>query len=555
MKKQTSKDHYFAAEDLVGIDLEDLRDSGVQVPGADLGQAQGHGPDCSCPRCNMAVSIGDGRRSLFLKKFPEAEFAETLDCDVDRLIWSDLDLQLNHLACRCPRCHTEEVGELLKIVYKKVHYVRKDGELGYFNKQREFADYDQRASILVLADYEHRDRFCRCGLARRDGKSSGCGDIRFCPRCCWNLRTEPVLEEYLDVYGADQEVVFITLSLSRDAREEARIVYKDLTRSEIEQIKEGCLADGLNKQGLRFVDAEDLIQCQAYWDVCKKVIRYAEQKGWFSGAVSAPELAVQFNPVTVLPHEHGVGFSPGFCAENAREMRRYMKRLIRQCRAISDKMHPSVYIYRITSKEDYEAVLKYCFKPIAIERAYGLASAVAGRDPVALARIDRGVERFIENVVLAFSEVHRIRRYGICLATHKGYCGHVTDERKKKRKKEAERRARKRAEEAKVEAQAAKMRQKDGRRKEDDQEKAARLETRMLHKRLVQSGEISPTASTRPKRGRPAGAVHPKPRKLEVCESGSPEPGKDRQPSLPVQLRAVIGKLRSGQPREPRGTI
>lgn len=262
-----------------------------------------------------------------------------------------------------------------------------------------------------------------------------------------------MLEEYGDCFGADREVYFITLSSSRDAREESRLIFKDLTKSDMEQIKVGVLADPADSRGLRFVDPEDYLQCQSYWDIQQQVIKRAIDKGWLSGAVGAPELAVRFAPLGANPHRHYVVFSPGLTADRVREMRRWMKALIRQSRRISDKLQPSLAVYRITSQKDYEAVLKYCFKPIAIEQAYDLALAGSERTASFFHRLNRETNLFLDGIDLVFHEVTKLDRRGICSTSDSDYCGYVTPERMKKRVRERKRRkkAKQRKERAKGE--------------------------------------------------------------------------------------------------------
>lgn len=497
-----------------------------------------HGAACSCFRCSIATSLDsvtDERRRLLHERFPKAKFQEHPDCDVDPLVWSDLDLQLNHFDC-C--LQDEERKGLLRLIYKKVNYVREDGEPGYWNNQRVWNNYDARASILALSDYQKRESFCKCGYARKDSQSSACGDICFCPRCCYNIRTLPVLEEYGDCFGADREVYFITLGSSRDEREESRLIFKDLTSSEMEQIKVGVLAGPADSRGLRFVDPEDYIQCQAYWDMQKQVIKRAIEKSWLSGAVGAPELAVRFAPLGVNPHRHYVAFSPGLTADQGREMRRWMKALIRQSRRISDKLQPSLAIYRITTQDDYEAVLKYCFKPIAIEQAYDLAAAGSDRAADFLRRLNYETNLFLDGVDLVFLGVTRLDRRGIC-STSSGahYCGHVTPERMKKRVRERIRRRKKKAEKARAKAEALKWQARKGKRKRKRSDED--FVDHVQYTQLVRSGDIPPPPKRSFRRQTRRVSV-PAPRVLHMTDQ---KPAQMAPPKKPVSIMSP--KLRS----------
>jgi hypothetical protein len=509
-----------------------------------IAAATSHNSASAYHGCSVATSLDslrDDMERLFHDRFPQAKFKRHPDCDTDPHIWSDLDLQLNHLEC----CHPLVRQEMLKRIYKKVNYVREDGEPGYWNNQRSWSSYDARATILALSNYEGRERFCWCGFPRKDWLSSACHDIIFCPRCCFNLRTEPILEEYGDCFEADQEAWFITLSLSRDAREESRFIFRDLTRPEIERIK----ADGLvdiycEKTALKFLEPEDYEQCQAFWDIFRKVMEQANNTGWLSGVVGAPELAVRFMPLGVLPHAHYVAFSPGFCADYARAMRRIAKQLIRQCRRISDKMHPSIAAYRITSKEDYRAVLKYCFKPIALELAYGYAASGLPNAACPMDVLNGETNTFLEGIDLAFYTVWRVHRYGICHAGCTHYCGHVTPEREEKRKREQERRRKKKARQAELEAAFPGNKRK--KRKLTQEEKADRRKMRIQYKHLVRDGEIPATAPRRFRRTKTKPSIPAQVGGL-LAQQEPILPTVPKTPPVPLspELRRIIEKLRT----------
>jgi hypothetical protein len=506
----------------------------LETPSPDQARDSVHPASCSCHHCAIVTNLDSVRADSFHERFPEAKFKDDPNCEVDRHIWSDLDLQLNHFTC----CHDEDSQRLLKVVYKKVHYERQDGEPGYWNNQRVWSNYDARASILTLSYYEKRVSFCLCGYRRKDGKSSGCGDVTFCPRCCFNLRTEPILEEYGEAFGADREAWFITLAPSRDVRERTRLIYKDLTQSEMEQIKVDGLLQIYENPALKFLEAEHYTQCQAYWDIFKRVMEEAVEEGWLSGFVGAPELAVRFRPLGVLPHSHYVAFSPGFCSDNLRAMRRLAKAFIRHCRRISDKMHPSLAAYRITTQEDYQAVLKYCFKPIPIEQAYERAAIGLNYAPASMRVLNEEVNVFMEGVDLAFYFVCRVHRKGICQALSEHYCGHVTPVREKKRERERDQRCKRKAEKAELElAQSGKTR----RRHRSQEEKDASLEMRLQYRRLVCSGDIpAPVRKHRRRRPPKAGSDTAKPVEPQSVPLLPPKP--PRVPLGPA-LRQAIQKM------------
>jgi hypothetical protein len=426
---------------------EDQDVAGGEVSG------KGHARGCGCDGCR-ALTLDDAyneeRKRNFIKQFPEAEFKADADCESDRYNWSDLDVQLNHLSC----CYSEEKGlqhkaKLFGLVYKKVHYVCKDGEPGYWNNQRKWIHYDARASILAASDYDKREAFCYCAYHTKKGQSASCQDTDYCPRCCYNLYCEPMLMEYGNCFGADQEVYFITLSFTRDQEESKRMRLGDLTEPEKEQIAAHGLVDLYEVKGLRFVESEHLEQVQKYWEICRRAMRDAVSRNRrFSGAFGSLELAVSFGPLRVTPHAHFIGFSAGLCADDMRKLRRDMRKRIRNCRGIADKLYPSVAVRRIKSKRDYKIVIRYLFKPIPIEQPYGFAAMNAKWETKSMMQLNEETNLFVENLPWVWYGVKGVLRLGICSATSTQYCGKVTPERQKRRKIDQARRKKRRAETA-----------------------------------------------------------------------------------------------------------
>ncbi len=492
-------------------------------------------------------ALDEERRFVFEKQFPKAKFKSHVDCDRDRHIWSDLDLQLNHFSC----CRSESQQNLLRAVYRKTTYTLKSGTPGYWNNQTAWDNYAARASIIALSNYEHRVAFCLCGLPRRDGSASTCNDVDICPRCDHRLRRQPMLDEYEDCFTSDQESLFITLSLTSDQQESMRIVYKDLTKSEMEQITAHGLCDPYLHRGLGISEPLDYLQHQVYWELYGKVMGAAVNKRHhLSGAFGSAELAVRFLPLGAIPHAHCIAFSSGFCSDFARDLRRALKKLIRQTRRITDKLHPSVAVYRIRTAEDYRRVIGYIFKPIKIEQAYEFAALKMDYKPEVMAVLNNQVNICFEGVESVFYGVRRVYRYGICQPNKKGYCGHVTPERMAEREAERERRHERKEEAQALESMLPGYRH--ARRKRSTDERHERREKHFLVERMIRDGELPPKRSRRV----PARSARPTTPPAKAAEKGlqqRPDGLASAQPASPKKTAHVPnGGSRAHQKRNLR---
>ena len=97
------------------------------------------------------------------------------------------------------------------------------------------------------------------------------------------------------------------MSLSGERDEKKRLIFKDLTKSEMQQIKvAGRLEQGQPQNyGIPFGEPLDAIEVQTYFQIYRQVISEFTGRGRgriFSGAFGGPELAVRFLPLAALPH-------------------------------------------------------------------------------------------------------------------------------------------------------------------------------------------------------------------------------------------------------------
>jgi hypothetical protein len=367
--------------------------------------------------------------------FPEAKFYPERDCAVDHHVWNNLDLQLNHF-----RCRSEHEQKLLRDVYHRVNYNLKNGDPGFWKRQKTFIKYDQTASIIALSGYENQENFCQCGF-----HGYSCGDRVLYTRCCFTRLAGPAIMEFGGAFDARDEVYFIVLSFSGEPDERKRIIFKDLTKSELQQIKaQGCVAQGkISNYGIPFSGPEDALDARIYWDVLARSIReFTGRRKPLAGAFGGPELSVRFHPLGVLPHANYVAFSDGLTGDDVRALRRIVRGHLRGCRRIAHRLYPKVAVYRLVSKKDLREVIKYIFKPIAIAIPYGLSAHELKRDPAGMRSLNDDVNAFFDNMGIAFEGLVRMNRYGICSpsAGKKNYIGVVSEERLERRKVDAKRR-------------------------------------------------------------------------------------------------------------------
>jgi len=446
-----------------------------------------HGACCNCEECyekalhRRRLAVLKESKLLFHKRFPAARFYGDSDCKLSHDVWSDLDLQLNHF-----RCFSEEKRHLLETVYRKVNYDLEDGERGYWKNQTLWKNYDSTASIIACSRYEKQREFAGCGL-----NGFSCGNRSFCLRCCFNLLAEPALAEFGNSFSKDNEVYFVVLSLSRRRDETARLIFTDLTKSEIEQIKiNGTLEQGpLDNYGIKFEELEEVYEAQVYWELFGGAMRgFIGRNKPFSGAFGGPELSARYYPVGALPHANYIAWSQHLCAADVRELRRIIRQKMRACRRITPGVYPKVAVYRILSSADLRSVIKYIFKPIDFTTPYALTAKKLVCDPKAMSRLNNQVNTFLENATYAFWGIHRMSRFGICSPVSKHYIGNVTPQRKGRRKKDRERRKQERKERKGIRKMFPEYR--PHRRRPSEQERKDAFLMRVYYRRFVLSGEL-----------------------------------------------------------------
>lgn len=399
-----------------------------------------HGADCGCKQCSETVAakriarLHQESERLFHEKFPKAKYYPDSDCEKDHHIWNNLHLQLNHL-----RCLPEVTQQLLKDVYRRVTYDLPSGEPGFWKRQTEYVSYHETASIIACSDYENRRNFCRCGYY-----GYSCRDP-LCKRCCFTMRGGPAIFEFGDAFDARNEVYYIVLSLSGDLDERKRIIFKDLTKAEWEQIKaRGCFEQGKQiNYGIPFTEPEDLLKARIYWEQFARTIKqFTGRKKPFAAAFGGPELSVRFLPLRALPHANYVAFADAVTRDDARAMRRVLREFLRGCRRLDYRVYPKVAVYRLPSHTDLREVTDYIFKPVGIAIPYALTADKLDYQPDGMRDLNQEVNQCLDNIRYVFTGLARMNRYGVCnpSAGEANYIGTVSEERLERRANDAKNR-------------------------------------------------------------------------------------------------------------------
>jgi len=375
---------------------------------------------------------------------------------------------------------------MLEKIYKKVNFELASGEPGYWNNQREWKEYDRTAAIVALSTYDNREAFCGCGF-----RGYSCGDP-LCTRCCYNLRAEPAWREYQRAFTtADNECFLVVISLSRQKDEKLRLIFKDLTKSEMQQIKLSGRAElDRPEYGIAFDGAEPEAETQAYWRIYHQVMHEFTGHGkLFSGAFGGPELAVRFLPLRVLPHANYVVWSSGFSSDDLRLFRRALREKLRGSRQITPGIYPKITVYRIMAKRDFKAVVEYIFKPIDVGCAYSVAAEAVNYEREQLLRLNFETDCFLEELPVVFNGVHRMNRFGFCSANSSDYVGMVTPERQERRMKDAERRKRRQKEAAEIRKIFPEY--KPHKRNRTRQQRDDQRQMRRWYRRFLRDGELT----------------------------------------------------------------
>ena len=359
--------------------------------------------------------------------------------------WSDLNLQCD-LAVNVRDYMAPRQCDLLATALEKVRAPVGSSFTNYWVRQAAWHRYDSLASVVACSTYSRSEDLIHCG----DGRFS-CQDRLLCPRCCYNFMVRRVGEELGGSFTADTGVYYIVMSLSRDPDETHRLQVNDIGEDVFHGLKHRAgeqphiiVPGGACEYGVGFDGYDDLLQCRILWHFFMEAIREftGNRRGrLFSGVAGGPELAVQLDQLRVLPHANYICWSSGISIDGLRELRRYVRTKMLDCRKIESGLYPSVACYRLRTADDLRRVINYIFKPIDLASAYGRAADLAGYVPAAMREINREVNLFLKNALDVFWGLRRVARYGRCHASHQDYIGEVSVYRLAQRESAAERRA------------------------------------------------------------------------------------------------------------------
>ena len=358
------------------------------------------------------------------------------DCAAEHPMWNDLDLHLMHATC----CSTPGNVEFLQFANEKVTLPPGSSFSKYWPYQNQHHGYAALASIISCSTYAKKEDLIRCGYS-----SFRCQDTLLCPLCCYWRLSQRLLDEFGNAFTADREVFYIVLSLSADPDETQRLLFRDCSETDIHQIKAHGLTEPCSPAhyGVPFATSDDLLQSRLVWSFIAEAIAEFTGKGGgkcFHGLVGGPELAFRFSPLRVLPHANFLAWSPGFSADDARELRKSIRQRMRDCRRLKRGLYPAIACYRLGSADDLRAVAGYMCKPIDLASAYEAAADLADYAPAHMIALNAQTNTFLHRQPLVFHRLPRIVRYGACNASSRSYCGQVTEWRLKQRARNAERR-------------------------------------------------------------------------------------------------------------------
>lgn len=366
-----------------------------------------------------------------------SHFTTANDDVAERHRCDDLDLQYRIAS----RTHPNSVEHELLLEAQRKFAGGVGSEYGiHWPKLKAARGYDKTLSLAICGDYPGRDDLDRCGYL-----SFSCHDRLLCPRCCYRFLAGPLVDEFGDVALAGMQAFYVCISLSADPDEAARFKYRDFERSDRDGVKGTGTYTPCRPEdyGIPFATEADVDQCRTIWRIFSEVVHEFTGIGRhqrFLGVVGGPELSVQLGPLRVIPHCNFVIWISSFTEDDARELRRLIRAKFRNCRPLKLKAFPSIACYHLRTRDDLRAVLSYSMKPIDLAGQYARAAERVNYEPIDMAALNGDVKTFLGLLPLAFHQVPRITRHGICHPTARGYIGHTTSWRAARRERDAERR-------------------------------------------------------------------------------------------------------------------
>lgn len=358
------------------------------------------------------------------------------ECCEAQFMWASHELQLRHIRCH----HSLPQANFRRELNRKLNFSVDSNYSRVWLSLKKWRGYDATASIIACSSYSRKFDFIRCGF--------NCGPYVFacrdvlCPRCSFNHYAQPLVEELAAVATNSEQAFYLVISLSGDADETRRLIFRDASNSDLIAVKSRSLAAPCqpDNYGVEFKTQEDVDQVRLVWKLIKSVVREFIKKQQICGVVGGPELALQFAPLRVLPHTNYLFWAKSFTERDARKLRELIKYKFDNSRPLKLKRYPSIACYRLLRREDLRRVLKYSNKAIDLAGAYNRASELFNYVPSAMSSLNYEVNRFLNHLLDVFSQVRRVERYGGCHAGSRNYFGVITPRRAARRERDAERR-------------------------------------------------------------------------------------------------------------------
>ena len=360
-------------------------------------------------------------------------------CPIAKSEWSNLSLQTAHRTC----CLTSAERELFDALNHKsaTHYAQPNQSPGYAN----YSCDSKTAAILIRSKYDNGKKvdLIDCGTRGvvNPNKRFLCNNRFFCPTCGYIKYMKPTIDEFSDTFATAGKCFYLVFSLSRNPDERQRLTiepalaeYWGTSRS---TTSAGCSPDGIKQEdyGIEFKGPDQAVEAHALYSIITTVMReFLDGRKVASGAILAPEVAVRFMPMRILPHVNVILWCDDCQEEHVRELRRAVKQKMRDCRVVEGGLYPALFASLISHSDEFERVVKYVYKPINLATSYESAAAIVNYNPEGLADLNNQVNQFVVSVLPSiFKQIDRHIKLGNCHAASNGYIGTVTEQRQRQR--------------------------------------------------------------------------------------------------------------------------
>jgi len=307
----------------------------------------------------------------------------------------------------------------------------------YWSSQDVNNDYGGTASIVIRCDGPRFYDFIQCGYKR-----FGCGDRFYCPRCTARYALD-LKGEFQSAVSQDNPSWYLVCGLSDNPDEGARIKLIDSNRCDYEQLKRPRFSEPVDTghYGIPLSSTDAIFVSRYLLEMFRGAVKEHTGPGKiFSGSIIAPEVALRFLPIRILPHVNVIAWAPALNLDDLRDVRRSISKQMRDSRRLPKGIYPTIYAQRIPTGEDLARVADYIMKPMNLGGPYVRAAELVHFDPIQMTQLNIEAERVVRAIPVMWTKLRRIERFGVCFSKSKNYIGFVTDSKKRQREREKARR-------------------------------------------------------------------------------------------------------------------